>query len=301
MANGTYGPMDRHDSLPTVSVIVPCHGALDHISDLIASLAAQDAAFQWEAVFIDNNLVPPERSRLAEAVRVLPDARIVDEREAGASPARNAGASAARGAVLAFIDADDVASTTWLRGLTAGVATGSIAAGRLDVVRLNPPWLARSRGVQPAEGEHLAEGIYPVAPSGNMAVTRQDFDRLGGFAWGTGALEDFDFSFRAWKLGIRIRRAGPEATVYYRLRHEPRALFRQGYQYGIGRARAYRTLVDHQLVNGRSFQGWRSWGRLALSAPLAPFRRSDRALSAWILGNRLGRLAGSVRYRVVYV
>ena len=284
-----------------VSVVVPCHGTLDHVAELIDSLRAQDAPFAWEAIFVDNNLSPAERLRLDEAIGTLAGARVIAERAQGISPARNAGAAVAGGAVLAFVDADDVAAATWLRGLAEVVGPGRVAAGRLDVGTLNPPWLARTRGAQPAAEEYLVEGVYPVAPGGNMAVTKDDFDRLGGFGAGAEALEDFEFCFRAWKNGVSVRQAGPEATIHYRLRPEPRALYRQGFVYGLARARVYRTLVDDGLVKRRSFGGWRSWAKLALTAPLAPFSRGPRVMAAWILGNRMGRLAGSIRYGVVYV
>src|SRR5213076_1762876 len=108
-------------------------------------------------------------------------------------------------------------------------------------------------------------------------------------------LEDFEFCFRAWRNGLTVRQAGSEATIHYRLRPEPRALYRQGYHYGRARARVYRTLVDHGLVKRRSVSGWRSWAKLALTMPMTPFSRGQRAMAAWILGNRLGRLAGSIR------
>lgn len=293
--------MDRPDASPVVSVIVPCHGALDHVAQLIASLRAQDAPFAWEAIFVDNNLTPGERRRLDEEIRALADASVVAEPAQGISPARNAGAAVARGAVLAFVDADDVAAATWLRGLADTVGPGRIAAGRLDVDKLNPPWLGRTRGIQPSGGEYLVEGVYPVAPGGNMAITKHDFDRLGGFGAGGDALEDFEFCFRAWANGLTVRQSGTEATIHYRLRQESRALYRQGYQYGRARARVYRTLVDHELVKPCSLSGWRSWVKLALTVPMAPFSRGHRAMAAWILGNRLGRVAGSIRYRVVYL
>jgi glycosyltransferase involved in cell wall biosynthesis len=293
--------MDWTEAFPRVSVIVPCHGALRDVAELVDSLLAQDAPFRWEAIFVDNNLTPAERARLEQAIRPLSDVRIVHERAQGISPARNAGAAAARGAVLAFIDADDVAAATWLRGLAEAVNPGSIGAGRLDVEKLNPPWLRRTRGVQSAGNEYLAEGVYPVAPGGNMAITKHDFDMLGGFGAGPDALEDFEFCFRAWKSGLTVHQASSDATIHYRLRQEPRTLYRQGYLYGRARARVYRTLVDHALVKQRSFSGWRSWMKLALTVPMTPFSRSHRATAAWILGNRLGRLAGSIRYRVVYV
>ncbi|HLJ07956.1 MAG TPA: glycosyltransferase, partial [Acidimicrobiia bacterium] len=80
-------PMDLPDSSPAVSVIVPCHGALDELPDLVASLQAQDAPFAWETIFVDNNLTPTERAQLEEAIRSLPRGRVVVEAAPGISPA----------------------------------------------------------------------------------------------------------------------------------------------------------------------------------------------------------------------
>ncbi len=291
----------RPDAAPTVSVIVPCGGRLDDVETLTESLRAQDIQLCWETIFVDNGLAPRERARLEGAVRGLPEVRIVGEARPGISPARNTGASVARGAVLAFIDADDVAASTWLTALTAAVAPGRIAAGDLDLDRLNPPWLAQTRGARHRGGTYLCEGLFPVAAGGNMAITKEDFDELGGFDPAVETLEDFELCFRAWRRGIVVQPAGTSATVHYRLRRDAVVLFRQGFRYGRARARVYRLLADDGLVRRVSMSGWKSWVMLVVTAPLAVFSRTRRGATAWILGNRIGRVAGSIRYRVLYV
>ncbi|MYR59535.1 glycosyltransferase, partial [Streptomyces sp. SID625] len=69
----------------------------------------------WEVVVVDNGSVDgtPEVARAARAV--LPALRIVDARDrAGESYARNRGIAEARGDLVAFCDADDVAAEGWL-------------------------------------------------------------------------------------------------------------------------------------------------------------------------------------------
>jgi GT2 family glycosyltransferase len=286
-----------------VSVIVPCAGELLEIGELVDALEAQDAGFAWETVFVDNHITAAARERLEQAVARLPRARIVSEHDrAGIGPARNAGVRGATGDVVAFVDADDVPEVTWLSSLASDVPVNSISAGRLDVTKLNPPWLAktRSRG-DDGDGPYLCEGVYPVAPGGNMAIRRDDFERLSGFDECNLALEDFEFCLRAWESGLTVRSAGPASVVHYRLRDTARTLARQGFLYGEARARTFAQLRARRLVPRHSFSGWKSWLLLALLAPLAPFSRRMRCTAAWVLGNRVGRLAGSWKHGVLYL
>jgi glycosyltransferase involved in cell wall biosynthesis len=282
-------------------VIIPCAGNLEDLDELVQSLRSQDADFSWEVIFVDNGLAPPARSVVEAAVERLPTARIVAEAARGISPARNAGARTANGEILAFIDADDVAASSWLRALVADVAPGRIAAGRLDVDRLNPPWLARSRGTHDPGSLYRCEGIFPVAPGGNLAIRKADFERLGGFDPGWPTLEDFELCLRAWRLGIDVQPTQAAATVHYRLRRGPKDLLRQGYHYGFARVRIFRVLHDQGLVGRCSGRGWRSWVLLSIRLVQGLTSSSQRAAAMWLLGNRMGRLMGSIKYAVVYV
>lgn len=287
---------------PAVTVVVPCGGVLSDIAELAEGLRRQRTAFSWEVIFVDNGLSAEERDRLERCAAELAASRIVEERALrGAGPARNAGARHARGDVLAFVDADDVPGPEWLAGLVDRVAPGVIAAGRLDATRLNPPWLARTRGAHAPEELYICEGVFPVVPSGNMAVSRKDFAQLGGFTSQPLALEDFDFSLRAWESGLSVAKCDERGVVHYRLRRDGRSLLRQGFAYGEARARIYRDLVRRGLASRIGRPGWKSWALLAVLLVRAPMSAPARLQAIWILGNRLGRLAGSWRHRVVYV
>jgi GT2 family glycosyltransferase len=181
------------------------------------------------------------------------------------------------------------------------VDDGVIASGALDLARLNPPWLASTRGKHRPGDLYWCEGIFPVAPGGNMALRRSDFWAIGGFAADERTLEDFDFAMRAWERGVTVRPAGFRATVLYRLRASARALFRQGYRYGRARSDVYAQLWERRLVRRWSFSGWKSWVLLLAYLPAAIASRRKRLVLCWIAGNRLGRLAGSLAGRVVYL
>ena len=220
-------PSATTSNLLEVTVVVPCAGELTFLSELIDSLAQQTATFAWEVVFVDNNLSPNEASRLRLEVDRLENSVVVSEQEQGISPARNAGVRIARAPVVAFVDADDVPTLSWLTSLCSVVSPGVIAAGHLELERLNPRWLATSRG-SAAGGVFMCEGLYPVAPGGNMAIRVDDFWKIGGLNAEFPTLEDFEFGMRAWKHGLKVVSAGASSAVHYRLRVAPRAQYRQG-------------------------------------------------------------------------
>lgn len=285
---------------PPVAVVVPCAGDLTDLPELVEGLLAQKAAVPWHVVFVDNGLAPGPRSVLERERSRLPHAEIVEEATRGIGPARNAGVAAGRAEVIVFVDADDIPAPGWLAALVDAVEPGTIVGGHLETRELNPVWLAETRGA-PGDGTpYLCEGLFPVAPGGNMAITRRDFEAVGGFAPDARPLEDFDFCLRAWDHGLAVR-LERSAVLHYRLRSRPRDLYRQGFNYGRSRARVYRDLLDRGLVRRVAVPGWKSWARLVLALPPALVRPRSRATAAWIAGNRLGRAAGSLRYRVVYL
>lgn len=112
---------------PVVSIIIPTFQRPERALEAARSALAQvcDAAF--EVVLIDND---PAGSALA-SLRTLDDARvkIVHEPRAGVANARNAGLRASSGGIIAFLDDDEIAPSTWLAELMRVQA-----AHRADVV-----------------------------------------------------------------------------------------------------------------------------------------------------------------------
>jgi hypothetical protein len=122
---------------------------------------------------------------------------------------------------------------------------------------------------------------------------------MGGFSEGYFPVEDIE-------IGLRLHLAHTpldyerSAIVHYRYRDASRTLWQQGLAYGAGRARISFELRERRLNAPRHLAGWRSWLWLATHAPtvVAPHQRPALA---WVAGNRLGQLIGSIRHRAIYL
>ena len=100
---------------PTVSIIIPTFRRPDRAVEAARSALAQATDASFEVVLVDND---PAGSALA-SLRAMNDPRIVilHEPRAGVANARNAGLRAARGGLIAFLDDDELAPSTWLAEL----------------------------------------------------------------------------------------------------------------------------------------------------------------------------------------
>jgi glycosyltransferase involved in cell wall biosynthesis len=95
------------------SIVVPAYNAAGTIGECVAALRAQSfPAAEFELIVVDDGSsdATPEIARARGA-------RVVQQRNAGAGAARNAGWRAATGKWVAFTDADCLPARTWLRSL----------------------------------------------------------------------------------------------------------------------------------------------------------------------------------------
>src|SRR5204863_903204 len=92
-----------------VSVIVPARDAAATLGRALAALGAQEGAPDFEVIVVDDGS-RDGTAQLAERA----GARTVRAAGDGPARARNAGAAAASGAVLAFTDADCYPTPGWL-------------------------------------------------------------------------------------------------------------------------------------------------------------------------------------------
>jgi mycofactocin system glycosyltransferase len=199
---------------PSVTVVVPVRDRPRALARAIASLRAQDyPPERLEVVVVDDG-----SSFAAEAPEGV---RVVHVRPSrGPAGARNAGASAARGQVLAFVDSDCEAEPGWLRELATELADPAVAAagGRVLGARQRT-WLERYEAVRsPLDlGPHRAvvrpQGVVPYLVGANLALRRSAFWAVGGFDSSLRVGEDVDLS---WRL----------AAAGYRLVYRPRAVVR---------------------------------------------------------------------------
>jgi GT2 family glycosyltransferase len=127
-------------------------------------------------------------------------------------------------------------------------------------------------------------------------VKRSVFEAVGGFDESQRFLADTDFCWRVQLAGIPLEFA-PDAVVYMRMRGTLKGMFQQARGWGEYDVRLYKRYQPHGMPRLSWKSGARAWRGLLRSLPRL---RDERKRIDWIwsFGWRLGRLQGSIKYRV---
>jgi glycosyltransferase involved in cell wall biosynthesis len=187
---------------PSISVIVPHLNDVDGLTATLAALADQ-SSLPDEVIVVDNGSdVGFEALSRIVSQHSLP-ARLIEEAERGAGPARNAGVAAAKGDIFAFIDCDCRPIRTWLATGIEALKKTPIVGGPVQVVwqGLDTPATAFDR----LFGFNVAKSFarHRHLLTSNLLVTRQAFSVTGPFA--TVISEDVEWCHRAAARGLLLR------------------------------------------------------------------------------------------------
>jgi glycosyltransferase involved in cell wall biosynthesis len=281
-----------------LSVVIPCRDDAGRLADQLDALAGQRAGEPFEVIVVDDG----STDGTADVARAYTDRLRLRVISLDGGPcvgrARNAGAAAAEGSRLVFLDADDVAAPGYLAAMGAALDRHLFVAARLDAGRLNPPWLRRSRPVPQATGLNHDLGFLPYALGGSIGVVRSAFEAAGGFPTRRQYGDDVELCWTLQLAGVQLHWV-PDAVLHYRFRVTARAAFDQGRRYGRSNASFYRQFRRQGMRRspwaGRAVH-WLGFGpRLLLW-----WRPGPRLALAHDAGVSVGRLLGSIEQRVVY-
>ena len=116
--------MKSEDSLPEISVIVPCYKQAHYLQEAMASLAAQTYR-DFEVVIVDDGSPDETASEVRRLMALYPEIqiRLVSKANGGLPSARNYGIRASRGKFLLPLDADDRLAPVFIERTVAALAT----------------------------------------------------------------------------------------------------------------------------------------------------------------------------------
>src|SRR5206468_7933863 len=160
----------------------------------------------------------------------FPHVRYIQQSNRGLSVARNVGAHAASGEIIAYIDSDCVADPDWLFYLVDAMRRQGVKAiGGPNLPPLNDSWTAKCVAASPGGPSHvmLDDRRAEHVPGCNMAFDRRRLLELGGFdEQFRVAGDDVDVCWRLLDAGLDIGYA-PAALVWHHRRGTVGAYFRQ--------------------------------------------------------------------------
>lgn len=214
---------------PIASVVICTHNPrADYLDRVLAALKDQTLPFhQWELLLIDNASTEP----LANILDLTwhPNARCIVEEELGLTPARLRGIDESRGALIIFVDDDNVLAADYLKHAVQ-IATdyphigafGGSVKGEFETAPA--PWLSpylsrlAVREIERDSWSNMLSGWNDSIPFGaGLCVRRsvaQDYRNkslgdskrraLGRVGTGTGSAEDTDLAYCAIDLGMGI-------------------------------------------------------------------------------------------------
>lgn len=291
-----------------VTVVVPVKNEDELLGRQLDALRRQEMGERpgggdrgrWEVIVADNGSTDQTMRVALSYHEHMDNLRVVDAGDKpGASHARNVGAELAKGEIIAFCDADDVAEPGWLAGLVDAIDTGyDLVGGPLLTGQINEGPSA-SRPAPIIDALPSRWDFLPFAYSANMAMRAKLLADLGGFeeAFTCGG-EDVDLCWRAQLAGHSVGFAA-DAKLHYRVRDEPGDIFRQTYRYGLTDPALYRRFRSKGMGRPSPTAALGRWAWLAKH--VADLAKPGTKRDWWMLtaGYCAGRIVGSIDERVL--
>ncbi|MBS0560010.1 MAG: glycosyltransferase family 2 protein [Proteobacteria bacterium] len=187
-----------------ISVVIPAWNAAETLAETLASVAAQSVRAS-ETIVVDDGSTDAT-AEIAHAAGAV----VIAQANQGPAAAMNAGVAAARGRMIAFLDADDVWPAAKLAHQQAALADDAGLDGVFGHVACfaDPALDGRL---------HVPEGAAPGWLAGTLLVRRTALLDAGGFDPSLRAGAFIDWVDRARRRGLRFAML-PETLLHRRIR-----------------------------------------------------------------------------------
>jgi glycosyltransferase involved in cell wall biosynthesis len=189
------GPATRTDSVPAVSVVVPCFNGGRFLDRLMTSLDAQTFR-DFEILIVDDGSNDDLTAyKLAE---LDGRAQVIHRPNGGASAARNTGAREARADILFMLDCDDTIEPDFLAAtvsaLQAAPADVGMAVAHLKLV-------GAESGIIPGYFNRF-DLLFKNTLSSGLVLRKQSWSAVGGYD------ESMREGYEDWEFSLRLAEAG---------------------------------------------------------------------------------------------
>jgi O-antigen biosynthesis protein len=263
---GTLPPPLRR--YPRVSIVVCAYNAERTMESCLASLERLNYP-DYEVIVVNDG----STDRTLEISERFRFCRIISQENKGLSVARNVGAAAATGEIVAYTDSDCVADPDWLAYLVAKMEQGGlVAVGGPNFPPPEEDLVPAAVAVSPGGPTHvlLSDEVAEHIAGCNMAFRRDVLLALGGFdPIYRAAGDDVDLCWRLQDAGHVIGFA-PAATVWHFRRNTVEAYLNQQKGYGKAEALVYAKHASRFNLFGQAKWLGRIYGDLSASLLLSP-------------------------------
>ena len=251
---------------PLVSVIIPTYNRWPMLGQAIESVLKQSYR-GFELIVVDDG---SDDQTAVELMRYGSEIRLISQARRGVAAARNFGVRSSRGGYLAFLDSDDLWKPKKLE-----IQVAFMAAHEIQICQTEEVWIRRGVRVNPKKRHRKPSGdifrasldLCLVSPSAVM-MTRELFERVGGFDEALTVCEDYDLWLRV-ALDTPVHLI-PEPLVLKRGGH-PDQLSHSTWGLDRFRALALKKLLDAGLQGEK-----RKWAIEALANKVAILTQGAR-------------------------
>lgn len=197
---------------PLVSVIIPAYNEETVIGDCLESL--KDQSYKpLEIITVDDGSTDHTVDLIKKSQLSVVSSQLLHQQHLGPGPARNLGASKAKGEILIFVDADMTFDEDFVKDLIAPILKGNSVGtfSKNEMVKNKDNiWSICWNINRGAPRDKMLPDNYPDHAPVFRAILKSEFNRVGGFDT-TGEYTD------DWSLSRKLKVQSTLATgaVYY--------------------------------------------------------------------------------------